>query len=180
MRHHSGYANPWLSYTRARRGPSCSALWEVRALKPSLIGHKCTTGRGAREPLMCRSLGAHRSLVLCSPRGPGVMSGKRTGAHDVVQCQAWLMRPVIYDRSIRGRARDSLEWLPFDMPDFPCQASPHSVPGSVPWGSTGGGSFQGWHTCLFRLTNGPHRSVALSSARSLTGGSKGPGVVPPT
>jgi hypothetical protein len=50
-------------------------------------------------------------------------------------------------------------------------------------GATGfdqGGSFQGWRICLFRLTNGPQQSWALSSAHSLTGGSQVPGVIPLT
>jgi hypothetical protein len=35
--------------------PSCSALRKVCAMRPSLIGHKCVAGQGARMPLMCRS-----------------------------------------------------------------------------------------------------------------------------
>jgi hypothetical protein len=41
--------------------PSCSALWKVYALRPCPICHKCAADRGVREPLMCRSPGAHRS-----------------------------------------------------------------------------------------------------------------------
>jgi hypothetical protein len=42
--HHLGYADPWLPYPGAQCGSSCSALWEVCALWPSSIGHKCATG----------------------------------------------------------------------------------------------------------------------------------------
>jgi hypothetical protein len=33
------------------------------------------------------------------------MSGKRTGAHAVAQCQAWLMHPVIYGGLVREAGR---------------------------------------------------------------------------
>jgi hypothetical protein len=54
-----------------------------------------------------------------------------------------------------GRGVGSLEWFPSDTLDLPCQAPPRPAPGSVPWDSTGGRSFQVWRTYLFRLTNGP-------------------------
>lgn len=41
------------------------------------------------------------------------------------------------------------------MPELPCQVPPRPTPGSVSWVSTEGGSFQGWRTYIFRLTNGP-------------------------
>jgi hypothetical protein len=69
------------------------------------------------------------------------MSGKRADAHIAVRWQAWLMRPVIYDGSVQGRTRDPLEWFTSDTPVLPRQVPPCPVPGSVPWGSTGGGSF---------------------------------------
>jgi hypothetical protein len=84
------------------------------------------------------------------------MIGKRAGSHALARCQAWLMRPFFYVGSVWGGARDPLEWLLFDTPDFPCQAPPRSALGSVPRGSTGGRSLQGLRTCLFRLTNRPH------------------------
>ena len=78
------------------------------------------------------------------------MSGKRTDAHVVARCQAWLIRPVIYDGSVQGQTWDPLKWFHFDAPILPCQVPPCLVPGSVPRGSTGGGSFQGWCAYLFR------------------------------
>jgi hypothetical protein len=44
------------------------------------------------------------------------MSGRQTGASVVAQRQAQLMRPVIYDGSVSGQARDPLEWFSFGMP----------------------------------------------------------------
>jgi hypothetical protein len=77
------------------------------------------------------------------------MSGKWTGALAVAQCQAWLMQSFIYRGSVRvGRGIHSSGSLPARA-DLPCQALPRPTMGSMPWGSTGGGSFQGWHTCLF-------------------------------
>jgi hypothetical protein len=73
----------------------------------------------------------------------------------------------------------STQLVPFDSLDLHCQVSPHSTPGSVLRGSTGGGSFRGWHIRLSQLTNGPQWSGALSSTHSLTGGYLLPGVVPP-
>jgi hypothetical protein len=60
------------------------------------------------------------------------MSGKRTGTHTVARCQVWLMRLVIYDGSVYGRARDPLESFPSDTLDFHCQAPPRLPPGLVP------------------------------------------------
>jgi hypothetical protein len=42
--------------------PSCSAPREVCALRPSPIGHKCAAVRGARGPLMRRSVGHEREV----------------------------------------------------------------------------------------------------------------------
>jgi hypothetical protein len=39
----------------ARCSPSCSALQEVYALRPSPIGHKCVTGQGVHGPLLRHS-----------------------------------------------------------------------------------------------------------------------------
>jgi hypothetical protein len=83
------------------------------------------------------------------------MSGKWTGAHIVARRPAWLMRPVIYGGSVRDLAWDPIELFPFNMPIVRCQALPRPAPGSVPRGSIEGGSFQGWCTYLFRLTNRP-------------------------
>jgi hypothetical protein len=71
------------------------------------------------------------------------MSGKRTGAHVVARCHAWLMRQLFYGESVRGWALDPLEWFPSDTPSFPCLVLPRPTLGSVSQGSTGGGSFQG-------------------------------------
>jgi hypothetical protein len=46
------------------------------------------------------------------------MSGRRTGAFVVAWCQTQLMRPVTYDESVLGQARDPLEWFPFGTPDL--------------------------------------------------------------
>jgi hypothetical protein len=66
------------------------------------------------------------------------------------------------------------------MPILLCQASSRPTLGSVPRGATGGGSFQGWRTYLFRLTNEPQVSGALSLVRSRTGGSQGLVIISPT
>jgi hypothetical protein len=59
----------------------------------------------------------------------------------------WRVRP--------GLARDPLEWFPSDTSDLPYQAPPRPTLGLMPRGLTWGRSFQGWRTCIFRLTNGP-------------------------
>jgi hypothetical protein len=71
------------------------------------------------------------------------MSGKRTGAHAVTRCEAWLMRPGIYDRPVWGQTRDPLDWFLSDMLGLSCQVPPRPTSGSVPRGSTGGGFFKG-------------------------------------
>lgn len=109
-----------------------------------------------------------------------MMGRKRTGAHTVARCEAWLMQPVIYDESVQGRTQDPFEWFPSDTPILSCQAPPHSTLGSVPHGSTGVRSFRGRHTCLFQLTNGHRRSGNFFSACSLTVGSHSPEVISDT
>jgi hypothetical protein len=86
------------------------------------------------------------------------------------------MRLVIYGGLVRGWARNPLEWFHYDTLILPCQALQRPTPGLVPR-STGGGSFQGWRTSLFQLTNGPQESGALFSVCSLTGGSQRLGVI---
>jgi hypothetical protein len=54
------------------------------------------------------------------------MSAKQTGAHTVARCQAWLMRQVIDGGSVRGQARDPLEWFHSNTP------VPRPSLGSVP------------------------------------------------
>jgi hypothetical protein len=63
------------------------------------------------------------------------MCGRRTDAPAVAQRQIQLMRPITYDGSVSGRARDPLEWIPFDSAG-PLSSSITPDPGSVPRGST--------------------------------------------
>jgi hypothetical protein len=92
------------------------------------------------------------------------MSGKQTDTHAMAWFQAWLMRSGIYGRPVQGQAQDPIEWLPSDMPYFPCQASPCMA--------------SAWCRGVW-LEAGPSRVGALSSVRSI-GGSQGLRVVPLT
>jgi hypothetical protein len=58
----------------------------------------------------------------CATRSDGSVDHEweRTSAHAVAWCRAWLTRPVIYDRSIRGHVQDPLEWFSSDTPALPC------------------------------------------------------------
>jgi hypothetical protein len=68
-----------------------------------------------------------------------------------------------------GPGTGSTRVLPFRHAHPPLSGSIMPALGSVPRGSTGGESFQGWCACQFRLINGPQRLEALFSARSRTG-----------
>jgi hypothetical protein len=90
--------------------------------------------------------------------------------------QTWLMWPVIYDESTRGRAWDPLEWFPYDTLILPCQAPPCPTPAQCR-GVRPGRVLLGWLTYLFQLTKGPQRSGALPLARSVTGRSYGARII---
>jgi hypothetical protein len=90
------------------------------------------------------------------PKGSIGYEWEAEWSHAVARCQSWLMPPVIYGRLVQGRVWDPLEWFTSDTPILPCQALPRPTPGSMPWDSTVGGSFQGWRTCLFEWLTGPN------------------------
>jgi hypothetical protein len=69
------------------------------------------------------------------------MSGKRTGARAVAQCQAWLNAVGYLWRVGLGPSAGSTQVVPFTTPDLPCQVLPRQTLGSVLQGSTGGGLF---------------------------------------
>jgi hypothetical protein len=69
------------------------------------------------------------------------MSGRQDSVSTMARRQAQLMRPVAYDESVSNRARDPLEWFPFDSPNPPPHlVSPCPTPGWELRGSFGDGA----------------------------------------